>query len=233
MHTRVHRLFPGPKGRACRIAVAAALAILVGGIATASAADLLEQGLTGWVVEGAEHFDERGTKVPVWTIADGVVRCAGRGFGFLRHEEPVDDFRLTLEYRFPKKGNSGIGVRTIPFTGVLETRPSRAAYEIQLLSDQGKPPERSSCCSLYGIEPPRENTSRAVGEWNTVVIECRGPRIRVEHNGVEVVDFDQSTRAETAKKPLAGSICLQNHGSQVEFRGIRVERLRPPEPKPL
>lgn len=230
MHTRVLRPFPGPTVRSVRDLVlgAAALLVVAGGVTTASAADLLEHGLSDWVVEGTGQFDERGEKMPVWTFADGVVRCAGRGFGFLRHRETFADFRLTLEYRFPKKGNSGIGVRTIPFTGVLETRPSRAAYEIQLLSDQGKPPERSSCCSLYGIEPPRENTSRAVGEWNTVVIECRGPRIRVDHNGVEVVDYDQSTRAETARKPLVGSICLQNHGSQIEFRGIRVDDLGTP-----
>lgn len=190
--------------------------------ARADTADLLEHGLDGWVVEGTQDAADRGGHAPVWTFADGVVRCSGGGFGFLRREATVSDFRLELEYRFPRNGNSGIGIRTGPFTGPLETRPSQVAYEIQLLSDAETPPHRGSCCSLYGHEAPRKNVSRPVGEWNTVVVDCRGPRIRVVHNDVEVIDFDQSTRPETAKKPLSGSICLQNHGSVVEFRGIRL-----------
>ncbi len=200
----------------------------------AGGADLLERGLAGWVVEGTRERETQGLREPVWTYADGVVRCSGHGFGYLRHEQAVSDFRLELEYRFPKNGNSGIGIRTVPFTGPLATRPSQAAYEVQLLSDAGRKPDRGSCCSLYGHEAPTENTSRPVGEWNTVVVECRGPRITIEHNGTTVVDFDQSTRRDTAAKPLSGSISLQNHGSQVEFRDIRItdlssERL-PPSP---
>jgi len=193
----------------------------------ASGADALARGLEGWAVEGTHEKTERGQSVPVWTFADGVVRCSGHGFGYLRYREPVSDFRLELEYRFPKHGNSGIGIRTVPFTGPLETRPSQAAYEIQLLSDAGGRADRGSCCSLYGHEAPTRNTSRPVGEWNTVVIECRGPRITIEHNGVKVIDFDQSARRDTAGKPLSGSICLQNHGSVVEFRDIRLTDLSP------
>jgi len=187
--------------------------------------DLLAPGLDAWEVEGTKDAEERGERVPVWTLTDGVVRCSGRGFGYLRHRDRVSDFRLELEYRFPKNGNSGIGIRTVPFTGPLETRPSKAAYEIQLLSDAGAVPSRRSCCSLYGHEQPIRNTSRPVGEWNEVVIECAGPRIRINHNGVEVVDFDQSSRKATAQKPLTGSVSLQNHGSAVEFRTIRLTDL--------
>jgi hypothetical protein len=197
-------------------------------VATEDGADLLAQGLDDWAVEGTADVEERGQRVPVWTLADGVVRCSGRGFGYLRYREAVADFRLELEYRFPKNGNSGIGIRTVPFTGPLETRPSQAAYEIQLLSDAGKTADRGSCCSLYGHEAPRQNTSRPVGEWNAIIVECVGPRIRIEHNGEKVIDFDQSTRKDTAKKPFVGSVSLQNHGSQVEFRTIRLTKLTSP-----
>ena len=191
-------------------------------VGTEGEADLLELGLNGWVIEGTHHAREDGREQPVWTVEDGLLRCSGHGFGYLRYREPVSDFRLQLEYRFPKHGNSGIGIRTVPFTGPLETRPSQAAYEIQLLSDAGKPADRGSCCSLYGHEAPMHNTSRAVGEWNALLVECVGPRIRIEHNGVEVIDFDQSSRKDTAKKPLTGSISLQNHGSVVEFRQLGI-----------
>lgn len=209
------------------VATAVGLDVAAGGPAPATAGDLIGRGLEGWVVEGTRDFEERGQRATVWTVADGVVRCSGRGFGYLRYEESFSDFRLELEYRFPKNGNSGIGIRTVPFTGPLETRPSQAAYEIQLLSDAGKPPDRGSCCAIYGHEPPKENTSRPVGEWNTLVVECRGPRIQIAHNDVGVIDFDQSERKDTAQKPLSGSISLQNHGSVVEFRAIHLTDLAP------
>lgn len=190
--------------------------------------DLVAHGLSEWSVEGTIDIEERGQRIPVWTLVDGTVTCSGRGFGYLRYREGVSDFRLELEYRFPKNGNSGIGIRTVPFTGPLETRPSQAAYEIQLLSDAGAPASRGSCCSLYGHEAPHRNTSRPVGEWNSLAIDCVGPRIRITHNGVEVIDFDQSSRKNTATKPLAGSIALQNHGSPVEFRNLRFTDLSTP-----
>jgi len=230
----------GPEHRGGRVAarhsrrrtafVAAALAV-AGGLTVgwhAGAADLVAHGLAGWIVDGTGGVGDaaQGPGLPpVWTAADGVIRCSGRGFGFLRHETQADDFRLELEYRFPKNGNSGIGIRTPPFTGDVATRPSQAAYEVQLLSDAGKAPDRGSCCAVYGHEPPRENRSRPVGEWNAVAVECRGPRILVWHNGGQVIDFDQSSRPDTAGKPLRGHVCLQNHGSAVEFRGIRLTEL--------
>lgn len=210
--------------RAGGIATLVAL-LLAGAAAPVSAADLLARGLEGWVVEGAGTAQVKGEKVPVWTIADGVLHCRGGGYGFLRNETPVGDFRLDLEYRFPKKGNSGIGIRTPPFTGVGGTRPSAAAWEVQLLTDAGKAPVRDSCCALYGQVAPREITSRPAGEWNAVAIECRGPRIVVRHNDTVVIDFDQTSRPDTAGKPLQGFVSLQNHGSEVEFRGIRLTAL--------
>lgn len=190
--------------------------------------DALAKGLDGWTIDGAGQAPTEPGAVPVWTFADGVVQCSGKGFGFLRFDKPLGDFRLELEYRFPKKGNSGIGIRTIPFTKNFDTRPSVAAYEIQLLSDAGSPPNKGCCGSLYRYVAPSANPSRPVGEWNSMRIECQGPRIRITHNGTEIIDFDQTTLAETAKKPLSGNVCLQNHGSAVEFRNIRITEIASP-----
>lgn len=188
-------------------------------------ADLLQNGLDGWTVDGAREVQDGDQRVAVWTYADGVVTCFGKGFGFLRYQKELADFRLALEYRFPKKGNSGIGIRTGTFTGAASTRPSFAAYEVQLLSDAGTPPSPGACASLYRYVAPRVNASRPVGEWNSMVIECRGPRVRIIHNDVDVMDFDQTTKPETAAKPLRGNVCLQNHGSRVEFRKILLTEL--------
>ncbi|MEI6239131.1 MAG: DUF1080 domain-containing protein [Planctomycetia bacterium] len=193
----------------------------------ADSVDLLSNGLQGWVVEGTRDFDNRGDRVPVWTFAEGVVRSSGHGFGFLRNKRQVSDFRLELEYRFAKNGNSGVGIRTCPYVDTVDSRPSQAGYEVQLLSDSGQRPSLTSGGSLYAHAIPSQNTSRAIGEWNSLAVECRGPRIRVIHNGVDVVDFDQSTQPTAEQKPLRGSVCLQNHGSAVEFRCILLTDLSP------
>lgn len=187
--------------------------------------NLLEEGLAGWVEEQGDEAGPVPRGTPVWTFADGILRCNGKGFGFLRYDRVYADFTAEIEYRFPKRGNSGIGIRTVPYDGTRATRPSTAAYEIQLLSDQGAKVSPGASGSLYGHVAPSEITARPAGEWNVMVVECRGPLIRIVHNDVEVMNYDQRTRPPTARKPLQGFLCLQNHGSVVEFRAVRVRPL--------
>ncbi|MDZ4778850.1 MAG: DUF1080 domain-containing protein, partial [Planctomycetia bacterium] len=146
-----------------------------------------------------------------------------------RFDRKLSDFRLSLEYRLAAKGNSGIGIRSVPFTGPAKTRPSFAGYELQLLDDHGKPPTTKSTMSLYRYVAPTVSAAKPAGEWNEVEIECLGPIIRVRLNGQQVQDIDQSTVEEIKAKPLVGFVSLQCHGSRVEFRNLTLEMfgLRP------
>ena len=197
--------------------------------------------LEGWVVEGPGK-DKQGR--PMWRVEDGRIVCLGRAYGFLRYDrEAFGDFVLRVEYRFAPpsqdnpagKGNSGIGVRTGPFEPKRsrETRPSYASYEIQLLDDAGKKPDVHGSGSLYRYKAPTANPVHPAPEWNTVEIACVGPRIRVTINGQTVQDVDQTrlpdmtdkkpdTAPVPAHKPLRGSICLQSHSGQVEFRKVQI-----------
>ncbi len=185
--------------------------------------------LTGWIVEGTADFtkEDGGATKPVWSVADGVIDCAGKGFGFLRYDTPLRDFVLRVEFRMTKGGNSGIGIRGVKFTGPFETRPSAASYEIQLLDDGDKPPTAHSSGSLYRFVAPTASAVRPAGEWNTIEIECVGPRVRVTINNRLVQDVNQNTIDAIAKKPLAGYVSLQNHGGHVEFRNVRLRDLLP------
>lgn len=180
--------------------------------------------LSGWVVEGTAErpADGDAPAAPIWTVEDGVVHCDGSGFGFLRNQREVADFALRLQYRLAKKGNSGIGIRGVPYTGARGTRPSFASYEIQLLDDAGQEPSEHSTCSLYRYVAPQAIASKPAGEWNDLLIECRGPRIRITLNGQVVQDFDQSQDERLQQKPLRGYIQLQNHGRKVDFRNIEL-----------
>jgi hypothetical protein len=185
--------------------------------------------LDGWVVEGTKDYKE-GEKVhPVWSVQDGLLHCAGRGYGFLRYDKrQFGDFALHVEYRMTRGCNSGIGIRTVPYDPKTDpvSRPSYACYEIQLLDDADKPASKYGSGSLYRYVAPKENAVKAAPEWNTVDVECVGPRIRITINGKEILDVDQTTIDEIKDKPLKGFVCVQNHSGVIDFRNLRIREIK-------
>jgi hypothetical protein len=209
--------------------------------------------MEGWIVEGAKSNKDG---KPVWTVKDGVLACDTlRGaYGFLRYDkQQYGDFILRVEYRMapPSKemgrGNSGLGIRTPPYDPAksAQTRPSYAAYEVQLLDDAGKPADKHSSGSLYRYLAPTKNAVKPAPEWNTAEVECLGPKIRVRINGETVVDADQTqipdfTRKEDPTKPadapapkdkpLKGYVSLQSHTGKIEFRKVQIAELKGEKP---
>ncbi len=181
--------------------------------------------LCGWLVDGRKTFHKDGKQVPIWTVEDGIIVCAGRGGGFLRYDKKITDFVIHVEFRMSKGCNSGLGIRTVKYTGPRNTRPSIAGYEMQIVDDSGRKPSRHSSGSLYRYVAPKHNATRPAGQWNTVEIECRGPKIRITLNGKTIHDLDQSKIEQIRNKPLSGYFCLQDHGKRIEFRNIRLKEL--------
>jgi hypothetical protein len=193
--------------------------------------------LTGWVVEGPKTFKDAEKKdQPIWVARDGMISCMvdKNSFGFLRYEKTYKDFELQLEYRFEKpapkakRGNSGVGIRTTVYDPKKseQTRPSMYGYEIQLLDDYDRKPDKHSTGSLYRYVTPSESAAKAAPQWNQLTVRCIGPKITVTLNEKKIIDVDQSTIKEIEKKPLEGYISLQNHSSKVDFRKIRVREIK-------
>lgn len=195
--------------------------------------------LDGWVAEGVTEFDDKGKMSPVWGANDGLISCKvnnRKSFGFLRYDKKqFSDFIFSLEYRLSEKEmpkqsvcNSGIGIRTVPFDTKQShfTRPSIAGYEIQLLDDSSKKPDKHSTGSLYRYVAPRVNAVKPAPEWNKIQIECKGSHISIILNDEKIIDVDQSSIDAINKKPLRGYLCLQNHGGKVDFRNLRVKELK-------
>ena len=189
--------------------------------------------LSGWVVDGPREFKDRadGNKAkPLWTVEDGVIRTAGAAFGFLRYDRKVSDFILRLDYRLVKEkgANSGIGIRTRVFDPKQSTatRPSFYSYEVQLLDDAGAKPTAHTTGSLYRYVAPTKTAHKPAPEWNTLEIECVGPKIRINFNGTDTLVFDQSTNEKLKSKPVRGYVCLQSHSKAAEFKNVRLKELR-------
>ena len=205
--------------------------------------------LAGWVVEGRKTRLVDGKPEPIWRVENGCIVAIG-GYGFLRYDrQQFSDFVLRVEYRFAppqgrRHGNSGIGIRTPVYDPrqSLRTRPSYAAFEVQLLDDAGRKPSKGGTGSLYRYVAPTTNPAKPAPAWNEIEIECVGPRIRVRLNGEKILDVDQRTiESTTARldgtrqprgtpspkdKPLRGYISLQSHTGRVEFRKVQIREMK-------
>jgi hypothetical protein len=172
--------------------------------------------LQGWESSG-------GDASATWKIEDGQLALQGGKGPWLRSAAQYGDFNLRLDYRVNTDGNSGVYVR-VPSDG--NHHGPKSGLEIQLLDDDAprhaslKPFQYSS--GLYDIIGPSQRVSRPAGQWNSIEINCRGQHYTITHNGIPVIDTDDTRSPLLAERLTAGFIGLQNHGSRAWFRNIRI-----------
>lgn len=181
----------------------------------------------GQDLEGWEPADlQAGT---CWQVEDGMLACNGSEGTWLRSRKEFGDFDLRLEYRLEPGGNSGVFLR-VPENGAHQGRANNnggpSGVEVQILDDAAEryrnlQPYQYSA-SVYGIAAAKERVARPAGEWNSLQITCRGTHYRVIHNGITVVDAAAEAFPELAERELRGYLGLQNHGTRVWFRRLRI-----------
>lgn len=204
--------------------------LLCAGIAVDAAADdgftpLLDgKTLAGWKVRS-----EKDAKADEWTVVDGVLK-AKAGNSWLATEKEYGDYVLQLEWRVPENGNSGVFIR-VPELKAGE-HPWEKGIEIQVLDDKGpqyagklKPWQYSG--SLYGAVPADQSAFAGAGQWNKYEITCRGDLVTVVLNGKKISEGDMSKIDALKSRPRRGIIGLQNHGTEVEYRNLRIKELNP------
>jgi hypothetical protein len=164
-------------------------------------------------------------------IDEAIVCKKGKG-GNLLTKSDYGDHVVRLEYKLPPGGNNGLAIRS-PATGQPSTQ---AMCEIQILDDTAdkyaKLDPRQANGSVYGMIPAHKGYLRPVGEWNFMEVTVRGPTIRVELNGTQILDGDVSKVTDFMdKKPhpgkdrTRGHFGFAGHNEPVAFRGIEIKRL--------
>ena len=198
-----------------------------------TAADKTEKGfsplfdgttLKGWILMHG--------KGPGYVVRDGTILCPTDGGGNLFTDKEYGNFVLRLEFKFEAGGNNGVGIRA-----PLEGDAAYAGMEIQILDHDHekykgwlKPTQRHG--AVYDSIPPIADALKPAGEWNTEEITADGRKVRVILNGVLITDADLDSVTDPAilkKHPglarTKGHIGWLGHGSNVQFRNIRIKEL--------
>ena len=141
---------------------------------------------------------------------------------YLWTDKTYDKYVLSLEFKIPKGGNSGVFIR------VKDPKdPVNTGIEVQILDSFGKKGKlgHHDNGGIIRTQGPSKNMSKPAGEWNQLVIKSADNRLLVKLNGEQIHDLDVSKSA-VKDRPKAGYIGLQDHGLPLEFRNIEIQVLK-------
>lgn len=195
--------------------------------------------LSGWSAD-VPKADNDPAITPSFIVRDGLLVSMGKPEGHLITDAVYGDYKLVVEYRFPKQGgNCGVLVHASKPRALYEMFPQ--SIEVQMLHENAG----DFWCIQENIEVPdmekrrpkkdgqkfgggpddarniknlTDGSEKPLGEWNTMTIECKGGDITVHVNGALV---NQGTNC-TAK---SGKIAIQAEGTEAEFRKVELTKL--------
>lgn len=193
--------------------------------------------LTGWHIDvpAADH----GAQVPPsFEVKDGMLISNGTPEGHLISDASYRDYRLTVEWRWPgEPGNCGVLVHASVPRRLYDMFPQSIECQMHVnnagdfwcigeditVPDMEKyrgPKEK------WGVDGDRarriknrtDGSEKPLGEWNQMVIECRGNEVQIWVNG-DMVNHGTNCTADH------GQIAIQAEGARCEFRKIELEPL--------
>jgi hypothetical protein len=194
----------------------------------------------GKTLNGWHSFNS--DSVTGWIVSDGCLTGLGEGSdlsGDIVTNGQYKDFELSLEWKIAKGGNSGIMFH------VVEDGKHKTTYETgpeyQLIDDEGYAghlEEWQKTAANYAMHLPENKVLKPVGEFNTTRIVVKGPHVEHWLNGKKVLEYEMWTddwnkRVQEGKwkdypdygKAKTGHIALQDHGSKIWFRNIKLKEL--------
>lgn len=157
--------------------------------------------MTGWTALGQNQ----------WVVEDGVLRSPKSGAN-IRTEKTFTDFKLHIEFRYPKESNSGVYLR--------------GRYEVQVSDNKGSEPTRGDFSAIYGFIIPSEMAAKDAGEWQSYDITLVGRYVTVVANGKTVITNQIipgiTGGALDSKENEPGPIMIQGDHGPIEYRNILI-----------
>ncbi|MFN8255687.1 MAG: DUF1080 domain-containing protein [Bacteroidales bacterium] len=155
--------------------------------------------LSGWYTKGDNQ----------WIVESGVLKSPKSGVNIISDEKFID-FKLHIEFRYQKGGNSGIYLR--------------GRYEVQIADSKGLDRLDDQFGSIYGLLSPNEMVAKEPGEWQIYDIILIGRKVTIIANGIAVITEQVipgiTGGALDANEGEPGPIMLQGDHEPIEFRNI-------------
>jgi hypothetical protein len=166
--------------------------------------------------------------------------------------ECYSNFEFTADFKLTPGCNSGIKIFVQPDISPIDRKTgqktavgSAIGMEFQILDDEWHPDAKLGrdgdrrLGSLYDLIPaPANKPVMPMGEWNHVRIVSQGNHVTFWLNGKRTVEFERGSPAfrtaveESKFKNIpdfgewpSGHILLQEHGSEVSFRNLKIREL--------
>lgn len=193
--------------------------------------------LAGWHAD-VPAADGDPKAAPSFVARDGLLVSLGAPEGHLITDASYSDYRLVVEWRWPgEPGNCGVLLHASTPRRLYGMFPQSIECQLHVgnAGDFWCIGEDIAVADMEARRGPKEKwgvdgdkarrirnltdgSERASGEWNTMVIECRGREIRIEVNG-DLVNHGTDCTADH------GRIALQAEGAACEFRRIELSPL--------
>jgi hypothetical protein len=156
--------------------------------------------LKGWHAEGKKNQ---------WVVENGILKSPESGSNLIS-DQKFEDFKLHVEFRYPKGSNSGIYLR--------------GRYEVQIADSKGQDPAFDQLGAVYGFIVPSEMIAKDAGEWQTYDITLVGRMITLVANGKTVITNQEipgiTGGAIDSHEGEAGPLLIQGDHGPVEYRNI-------------
>ncbi len=161
--------------------------------------NLLDDNMSRWIIPENNKF----------RMINGVLVNEGVG-GNLVTNEKFNDFKLSMEFRYPEGSNSGVYLR--------------GRYEVQIEDNYGRATNNLMIGGIYGFIEPTVIAAKKAGEWQTYEITLVGRHVTVVHNGIEVISNRPipgiTGGSLDSNEGEPGPIMLQGDHGPIDFRKI-------------
>lgn len=177
-----------------------------------------------------------------WVIEDGcftMTTTGGAESQDIITEKVYKSFAFFVEFKLDTAANSGIIYQIKEDT--MYQFPYETGPEFQVIDHENWPDSLADwqiCGANYAMYPPKVQPFKPVGEWNQAFLVVNGNKVTQILNGEIVVEYEKysdewNELRNSGKwsdfpdygKYDEGHISLQNHGTQVWYRNVKIKEL--------
>jgi hypothetical protein len=144
-----------------------------------------------------------------WKAEGGMLRNPKSGSNLVT-DEVFNDFKLHIEFRYPKGSNSGVYLR--------------GRHEVQIEDSKGNDPSKGQFGAVYGFISPTEMVAKAAGEWQSYDITLVGRFVTVIANGKTIICKQEipgiTGGAINSREGEPGPLMIQGDHGAIDYRNI-------------